>query len=140
MTNVESAAQPGTATRSARRSAPTAWEQSWGSFLGSPFLPPAVYIGHPGWKQAGGRIGHPGNGIVVAVVCMTGLVGTFLAVFPMQSLVPVLLFIGLVIGAQAFNVNSRRYAPAIVLTSAQPRRMGRRPDRQRPGQCRHQRR
>jgi AGZA family xanthine/uracil permease-like MFS transporter len=27
-----------------------------GSFLGSPF-PPAVYIGHPGWKAVGGRIG-----------------------------------------------------------------------------------
>ncbi len=28
-----------------------------GSFLGSPF-PPAVYIGHPGWKAVGGRIGY----------------------------------------------------------------------------------
>ena len=27
-----------------------------GSMLGSPF-PPAVYIGHPGWKAVGGRIG-----------------------------------------------------------------------------------
>ena len=28
-----------------------------GSALGSPF-PPAVYIGHPGWKDAGGRAGY----------------------------------------------------------------------------------
>ena len=28
-----------------------------GSVLGSPF-PPAVYIGHPGWKAVGGRIGY----------------------------------------------------------------------------------
>ncbi|HEV8094118.1 MAG TPA: hypothetical protein VGP71_00235 [Burkholderiales bacterium] len=28
-----------------------------GSMLGSPF-PPAVYIGHPGWKSVGGRIGY----------------------------------------------------------------------------------
>ncbi len=28
-----------------------------GSMLGSPF-PPAVYIGHPGWKAVGGRIGY----------------------------------------------------------------------------------
>ena len=28
-----------------------------GSVLGCPF-PPAVYIGHPGWKAAGGRIGY----------------------------------------------------------------------------------
>jgi AGZA family xanthine/uracil permease-like MFS transporter len=53
--------------------------------------------------------------VVVAVVCFTGLVGTFLAVFPMQALVPVLLYIGMVIGAQAFNVNARRYAPAIIV-------------------------
>jgi AGZA family xanthine/uracil permease-like MFS transporter len=86
-----------------------------GSFLGSPF-PPAVYIGHPGWKAVGGRIGYSlATGVVVALVCFTGLVGTFLAIFPMQALVPVLLYIGLVIGAQAFNVNARRYAPAIVL-------------------------
>jgi AGZA family xanthine/uracil permease-like MFS transporter len=86
-----------------------------GSFLGSPF-PPAVYIGHPGWKQVGGRIGYSlVTGIVVAVVCFTGLVGTFLAIFPMQALVPVLLYIGLVIGSQANTTSARRYAPAIVL-------------------------
>lgn len=28
-----------------------------GAFLGSPF-PPAVYIGQPGWKAVGGRIGY----------------------------------------------------------------------------------
>jgi AGZA family xanthine/uracil permease-like MFS transporter len=86
-----------------------------GSFLGSPF-PPAVYIGHPGWKQVGGRIGYSlVTGIVVALVCFTGLVGTFLAIFPMQALVPVLLYIGLVIGSQANTTSARRYAPAIVL-------------------------
>jgi AGZA family xanthine/uracil permease-like MFS transporter len=115
MTNVESAAAAG--DRYSTRQVLTAdgLGAVVGSFLGSPF-PPAVYIGHPGWKQAGGRIGYSlATGIVVAIVCFTGLVGTFLAVFPMQALVPVLLFIGLVIGAQAFNVSSRRYAPAIVL-------------------------
>ena len=115
MTNVESAAAAGDRYSVRQVLSADGLGAVVGSFLGSPF-PPAVYIGHPGWKQAGGRIGYSlATGIVVAVVCMTGLVGTFLAVFPMQSLVPVLLFIGLVIGAQAFNVNSRRYAPAIVL-------------------------
>ena len=28
-----------------------------GAVLGSPF-PPAVYIGHPGWKSVGGRVGY----------------------------------------------------------------------------------
>lgn len=115
MTNVESAAAAGDRYSVRQVLSADGLGAVVGSFLGSPF-PPAVYIGHPGWKQAGGRIGYSlVTGIVVAVVCTTGLVATFLAVFPVQSLVPVLLFIGLVIGAQAFNVNSRRYAPAIVL-------------------------
>src|SRR5215218_10445174 len=38
-----------------------------GSALGSPF-PPAVYIGHPGWKDAGGRSGYSvASGLVIAV-------------------------------------------------------------------------
>ncbi len=86
-----------------------------GSFLGSPF-PPAVYIGHPGWKAVGGRIGYSlATGVVVAVICLFGLVGLFLAVIPIQALVPILLFIGLVIGAQAFTTTPARHAPAVVL-------------------------
>jgi AGZA family xanthine/uracil permease-like MFS transporter len=115
MTNVESAAAAGDRYSTRQVLSADGLGAIVGSFLGSPF-PPAVYIGHPGWKQVGGRIGYSlVTGIVVAVVCFTGLVGTFLAVFPMQALVPVLLYIGLVIGAQAFNVSARRYAPAIVL-------------------------
>ncbi len=115
MTNVESAAAAGDRYSARQVLAADGLGAVVGSFLGSPF-PPAVYIGHPGWKAAGGRIGYSlVTGIVVAVVCFTGLVGLFLAVFPMQALVPVLLYIGLVIGGQAFNVNARRYAPAIVL-------------------------
>ena len=115
MTNVESAAAAGDRYSMRQVLGADGLGAIVGSFLGSPF-PPAVYIGHPGWKQVGGRIGYSlVTGIVVAVVCFTGLVGTFLAVFPVQALVPVLLYIGLVIGAQAFNVSPRRYAPAIVL-------------------------
>ncbi|MBK8461158.1 MAG: regulator [Micropruina sp.] len=86
-----------------------------GAFLGSPF-PPAVYIGHPGWKKVGGRIGYSlVTGIVVGLVCFTGTAAVLLAVIPMQALVPILLFIGLVIGSQAFTTSPTRYAPAIVL-------------------------
>jgi AGZA family xanthine/uracil permease-like MFS transporter len=86
-----------------------------GSFLGSPF-PPAVYIGHPGWKAVGGRIGYSlATGIVIALICLLGLVGLFLAIIPRAALFPILLFIGLVIGAQAFQTSKAKYAPAIVL-------------------------
>jgi adenine/guanine/hypoxanthine permease len=115
MSNVESAAAAGDRYRVRQVLTADGIGAIVGSFLGSPF-PPAVYIGHPGWKQVGGRIGYSlVTGIVVAVVCVTGLVGTFLAIFPMQALVPVLLYIGLVIGSQASTTSAKRYAPAIVL-------------------------
>jgi AGZA family xanthine/uracil permease-like MFS transporter len=86
-----------------------------GSFLGSPF-PPAVYIGHPGWKAVGGRIGYSmATGICVAVVCWLGLAALLLAIIPLVAILPILLYIGLVIGAQAFQASPARHAPAIVL-------------------------
>jgi len=86
-----------------------------GSGLGSPF-PPAVYIGHPGWKATGGRIGYSlATGVFVAVIAFLGLVGLLLAIFPIQALVPILLYIGLVIGAQAFQTTPRIQAAGVVL-------------------------
>jgi AGZA family xanthine/uracil permease-like MFS transporter len=86
-----------------------------GSFLGSPF-PPAVYIGHPGWKAVGGRIGYSlATGVVVALIAFLGLSALLLALIPIQALVPILLFIGLVIGAQAFQTTPAKHAPAVVL-------------------------
>jgi AGZA family xanthine/uracil permease-like MFS transporter len=86
-----------------------------GAFLGSPF-PPAVYIGHPGWKAVGGRIGYSlATGMVISVVCFTGLTALLLAVVPLVSILPILLYIGLVIGAQAFETTPARHAPAVIL-------------------------
>ena len=86
-----------------------------GALLGSPF-PPAVYIGHPGWKAVGGRIGYSlATGVVIAVVCFLGLTALLLAVIPLVAILPILLYIGLVIGAQAFQATPSRHAPAVIL-------------------------
>jgi AGZA family xanthine/uracil permease-like MFS transporter len=86
-----------------------------GALLGSPF-PPAVYIGHPGWKAVGGRIGYSlATGIVIAFVCFAGLTALLLAVVPLVAILPILLYIGLVIGAQAFETTPQRHAPAVIL-------------------------
>ncbi|HUN48800.1 MAG TPA: hypothetical protein VMU85_19875 [Stellaceae bacterium] len=86
-----------------------------GSFLGSPF-PPAVYIGHPGWKAVGGRIGYSlATGVVIAGVCFLGLTAMLLAVVPLAAILPILLYIGLVIGAQAFQTTPASHAPAVML-------------------------
>ena len=46
-----------------------------GSMLGSPF-PPAVYIGHPGWKAAGGKTTYSlASGAVIALMCSSACSG-----------------------------------------------------------------
>jgi AGZA family xanthine/uracil permease-like MFS transporter len=85
-----------------------------GSALGSPF-PPAVYIGHPGWKEAGGRAGYSmASGIFIALLCFLGLFGVLATVLPLPAIVPILLYIGLLIGAQAFQSTPRLHAAAVV--------------------------
>ncbi|MEU8419495.1 regulator [Micromonospora sp. NPDC048835] len=85
-----------------------------GAALGSPF-PPAVYVGHPGWKAAGGRSGYSmATGVVIAVLCFLGMFGLLGAIFPTAAIVPILLYIGLLIGAQAFQATPRAHAAAVV--------------------------
>jgi len=86
-----------------------------GSALGSPF-PPAVYIGHPGWKAAGGRTGYSlASGVVIALLCFLGLFGLINTILPTPAIVPILLYIGLVIGAQAFRAVPRAHYVAVVI-------------------------
>jgi AGZA family xanthine/uracil permease-like MFS transporter len=86
-----------------------------GAALGSPF-PPAVYIGHPGWKAAGGRSGYSmAVGIVIAALCFLGMFGLLGALLPLPAIVPILLYIGLLIGAQAFQSVPRLHAAAVVI-------------------------
>ncbi|KEY59220.1 hypothetical protein [Serratia sp. DD3] len=86
-----------------------------GAFLGSPF-PPAVYVGHPGWKAVGGCVGYSlATGIGISLVCFLGLTAVFLSIIPLVAIIPILLFIGLIIGAQAFQETPKRHAPAIIL-------------------------
>jgi AGZA family xanthine/uracil permease-like MFS transporter len=85
-----------------------------GAALGSPF-PPAVYIGHPGWKKAGGRSGYSmATGVVISLLCFLGLFGLLGAIFPLPAIVPILLYIGLLIGAQAFEHTPRAHAAAVI--------------------------
>ncbi len=86
-----------------------------GTLLGSPF-PNAVYIGHPGWKAVGGRIGYSlATGALVITVTLLGIVPLLLNLIPLVAILPILLYIGALIGAQAFQATPRHHAPAIVL-------------------------
>ena len=48
-------------------------------------------------------------------MCWLGLAGLLLAIIPLVAILPILLYIGLVIGAQAFQASPARHAPAVVL-------------------------
>jgi AGZA family xanthine/uracil permease-like MFS transporter len=115
MNNVESAAAAGDSYNLRKILLADGVGAIVGSILGSPF-PPAVYIGHPGWKAVGGRIGYSlATGVVIALVCFLGLTALLLAVVPLVAILPILLYIGLVIGAQAFQASPKEHAPAVVL-------------------------
>ncbi len=86
-----------------------------GSVFGSPF-PTTVYIGHPGWKALGARAGYSIiNGTVITLICLTGAMGIIMSLVPLEAGYPILLWIGLVITAQAFQTTPREHAPAVAL-------------------------
>ena len=87
----------------------------FGTLLGSPFAN-AVYIGHPGWKSIGGRVGYSlATGTMVLVLTWLSIVPLLLSIIPVVAIIPILLYIGALIGAQAFQATPRNHAPAIVL-------------------------
>ncbi|MGH3696416.1 MAG: regulator [Pseudonocardiaceae bacterium] len=115
MTNVESAAVAGDSYNLRSVLLADGTGAVVGAALGSPF-PPAVYIGHPGWKEAGGRTTYSlASGAVIALMCFLGLFGLLSALIPLPAIVPILLYIGLLIGAQAFVSVPKAHAVAVVL-------------------------
>ena len=53
-----------------------------GCLMGNPFIN-AVYIGHPGWKAMGGRIGYSAaTGIMVIVLSWFGVISLMLGAHP----------------------------------------------------------
>ena len=89
-----------------------------GAALGSPF-PPAVYIGHPGLE--GRRRTHLLLAGLAAcsssLLCAFGLFPLLAALLPIPAIVPILLFIGLVIGSQAFVAVPKAHYAAVVLAA-----------------------
>jgi AGZA family xanthine/uracil permease-like MFS transporter len=86
-----------------------------GCLMGNPYIN-AVYIGHPGWKAMGGRIGYSAaTGIMVIVLSWFGVISLMTAVIPVVAISPILLYIGMLIGSQAFQESPHRHAPAIVV-------------------------
>lgn len=83
--------------------------------LGNPF-PTTIYIGHPGWKAMGARWGYSLlNGVVITVLCLIGGVTLVLKVVPLEAMIGILLWIGMIITAQAFQEVPKRHSVAVAL-------------------------
>ncbi|AUD63604.1 xanthine permease [Tenericutes bacterium MO-XQ] len=87
-----------------------------GSFLGSPF-PTIIYIGHPGWKSTGARIGYSWvTGVTILLIGFLGFMNLILTIIPLIALLPILMYIGMVITTQAFATTEKKHMPAVALS------------------------
>src|SRR5690606_10401003 len=114
MDNVESAAVAGDSFPTTRVLTADGVVSLVGCLMGNPFIN-AVYIGHPGWKAMGGRIGYSAaTGVIVLLLCWFGVIALMSSVIPVVAISPILLYIGMLIGAQAFQETPKSHAPAII--------------------------
>jgi len=85
------------------------------ALFGSCF-PTTIYIGHPGWKAMGARAGYSLlNAGFFLVVLLGGLLPYLTWAIPVDAGMAIVLWIGIVITAQAFEATPARHAPAVVL-------------------------
>ncbi len=85
------------------------------AFFGSPF-PTTIYIGHPGWKAMGARHGYSiVNGVVIALLCLVGGLTLILKVVPIECTLGILLWIAIIITAQAFQEVPKQHALAVAI-------------------------
>jgi AGZA family xanthine/uracil permease-like MFS transporter len=85
------------------------------ALFGSAF-PTTIYIGHPGWKALGARAGYSVlNGVFVTTICVTGTLAWIAWAIPIDAGMAIVLWIGIVIVAQAFQTTPREHAPAVVV-------------------------
>jgi AGZA family xanthine/uracil permease-like MFS transporter len=85
------------------------------ALFGSCF-PTTIYIGHPGWKGLGARAGYSTlNGVFVTIICLTGAIELINTLVPMESGIAIVLWIGIIITAQAFSAVPREHTPAVAV-------------------------
>jgi adenine/guanine/hypoxanthine permease len=79
-------------------------------------FPTTIYIGHPGWKELGARSGYSIlNGIFFAIIALGGLTYLINALVPMEAGMAIVLWIGIIITAQAFQTTPPQHAPAVAI-------------------------
>src|SRR3954451_14669929 len=85
------------------------------ALFGSAF-PTTIYIGHPGRKALGARAGYSIlNGAFVTAICLTGTLAWIAWAIPIDAGMAIVLWIGMMIVAQAFDATPRAHTPAVVV-------------------------
>jgi len=86
-----------------------------GACFGSPF-PTTIYIGHPGWKALGARTGYSIiNGVFFTLIGFSGAAALVGYLVPIEAGMAIVLWIGIVMVAQAFQSTPREHAPAVAV-------------------------
>jgi AGZA family xanthine/uracil permease-like MFS transporter len=79
-------------------------------------FPTTIYIGHPGWKAMGARSGYSIlGGVFTTVLCLTGAAGLAALLMPIEAGMAIVLYIGIIIVAQAFEATPARHAAAVAV-------------------------
>jgi AGZA family xanthine/uracil permease-like MFS transporter len=79
-------------------------------------FPTTIYIGHPGWKALGARAGYSVlNAAFFTVVALSGTLAYVAWAIPVDAAMAIVLWIGIVITAQAFEATPRHHTPAVVV-------------------------
>jgi AGZA family xanthine/uracil permease-like MFS transporter len=74
------------------------------------------YIGHPAYKAMGARAGYTlATAVVVGGGAIFGVLSLLVGILPEAAMVPILVFVGLEITAQAFLASPSRHGPAVAL-------------------------
>ncbi len=79
-------------------------------------FPTTIYIGHPGWKAMGARAGYSIlGGVFATVLCLGGAAGLVALAVPVEAGMAIVLWIGIIIVAQAFEATPPRHAAAVAV-------------------------
>jgi AGZA family xanthine/uracil permease-like MFS transporter len=115
MQNIESAEAEG----DLYPTAPSLAANGIGTLVAATFgscFPTTIYIGHPGWKRMGARAGYSIlNAIFITFICLTGTIAHVQWLVPLDAAMAIVLWIGIVIAAQAYTATPKHHAPAVVI-------------------------
>ena len=85
------------------------------AFFGSPF-PTTIYIGHPGWKNMGAKASYSAiNGIVIALLCFAGALTYIIKFIPLEAVLGIILWIGIIMMSQSFQDTPKRHFLAVAI-------------------------